>query len=134
MMLKINDTSSIAVAELSGILHALLSLQHLETRFTPTVHIVADNKYAIDVCNRKCRVNIRHMPLLVQIKQCIHNLHERYTIKFHWIPGHTNNPLHTKCDRYANAAALSQRSLVDPFTHLAYFTDAPASGWAWPSP
>ena len=131
--LKLN-TDSIATAELSGILHALLWLRYCNPPCTSEIHLMADSKYAIEICQNKCKVNRKHIPLLQQIRECIATIKHRHTITFHWIPGHTNNQLHGTCDKLAVAAALSSRFLIDPFSDMAYFTGASAPGWAWPQP
>ena len=128
------DTTSIAIAELSGIAFSLLWLHYTQPQLSSSIHILADNQYAINACQSLCRVNPKHVSLVTTIRQSLHSLQRHYTIQFHWIPSHTDNPLHSHADALANDAAFSTRSCIDPYRQIAMFTDVPTSGWEWPSP
>ena len=128
------DTSSIAIAELCGIAHSLLWIAHKQPQLSHNIHLMADNQYAINVCQSICKTNPAHSMLVNQINQLLSTLKSSYSIHFHWIPGHTDNKLHSFTDSLANKAALSSRQQINYDSSISMFTDAVPSGWEWPSP
>ena len=128
------DVRSSAIAEYAGIIYALRWLLHDTPNASSDVHLLIDNQYVANVCNAKCNYNSKHAIYVQTIRQLILQLSQSYTITIHWIPGHTNNPIHTHADTLAKQAALSQRCAIDTVNTLNYFTDASASGWVWPHP
>ena len=129
------DTRSSAIAEFAGIIYCLRWLEHSQPAQSKNVNILVDCQYVVNVCTQQYNYNSKHTIYVQTIRALLSKLKSQYNIQFHWIPGHTNNYMHTETDRLARQAAVSQKRIAinTEFT-LNYFTDELSSGWVWPYP
>ena len=82
-----------------------------------------------NVCNNKCNFHPKHQLYVHTIHSLIHKLTSlHYSINIHWIPGHTDNNIHTQTDNLAKQAALSSRAMLNIVRNLQNFTDQYISG------
>ena len=92
--------------ELLGVIKALLSIKKREL----PIHIYTDSKYVVESVEKKWLDNWiktdfkggkKNKDLLLQY----HKIAGPFTIKFHWVKGHANNPFNNRCDELATQAA-----------------------------
>jgi len=94
--------------ELLGVIKALLSIKKREL----PIHIYTDSKYVVESVEKKWLDNWiktdfkggkKNKDLWLQY----HKIAGPFTIKFHWVKGHANNPFNNRCDELATQAADS---------------------------
>jgi len=92
--------------ELLGVIKALLSIKKREL----PIHIYTDSKYVVESVEKKWLDNWiktdfkgdkKNKDLWLQY----HKIAGPFTIKFHWVKGHANNPFNNRCDELATQAA-----------------------------
>ena len=92
--------------ELLGVIKALLSIKKREL----PIHIYTDSKYVVESVEKKWLDNWiktdfkggkKNKDLWLQY----HKIASPFTIKFHWVKGHANNPFNNRCDELATQAA-----------------------------
>jgi len=92
--------------ELLGVIKALLSIKKREL----PIHIYTDSKYVVESVEKKWLDNWiktdfkggkKNKDLWLQY----HKIAAPYSIKFHWVKGHANNPFNNRCDELATQAA-----------------------------
>lgn len=98
------------------LLAVIVALEHIKIK-NAEVTVYSDSKYVVDAVQlgwvftwkqtnfRKKKNKDLWLRFLEVFKQ--HN------VKLVWIKGHAGHPLNEKCDKMANAAAISQNLLID---------------------
>lgn len=92
--------------ELLAVIKALLSIK----KRTLPIHIYTDSKYVVESVEKKWLDNWiktdfkggkKNKDLWLQY----HTIASNFSIKFHWVKGHANNPFNNRCDELATQAA-----------------------------
>lgn len=92
--------------ELLAVIKALLSIKKREL----PIHIYTDSKYVVESVEKKWLDNWiktdfkggkKNKDLWLQY----HKIAAPFSIQFHWVKGHANNPFNNRCDELATQAA-----------------------------
>lgn len=92
--------------ELMAVIQALLALK---TTALP-VHIYTDSKYVVESVEKKwlenwIKTDFKGGKKNKDLWTAYHSLSKKFTIKFHWVKGHANNPYNNRCDELATTSA-----------------------------
>lgn len=98
------------------LLAVIVALEQIKIR-NATVTVYSDSKYVVDAVQLGWvftwkQINFRkkkNKDLWLRFL----DIFKQHTVKLVWIKGHAGHPMNEKCDRLANAAAISDNLLID---------------------
>lgn len=91
------------------LLAVIKALTQLKTKTLP-IHIYTDSKYVVDSVEKKwldnwIKTDFKGGKKNKDLWTAYHTLSKSYTIQFHWVKGHADNPYNNRCDELATIAA-----------------------------
>jgi ribonuclease HI len=98
------------------LLAVIVALQQLKTKDIP-VEIYTDSQYVVYSVEKKwlnswLKNNFKGGKKNKDLWLKYAELAKQFSIKFHWVKGHANNPYNNRCDELATAAADNKKNLL----------------------
>jgi ribonuclease HI len=99
------------------LLAVIKALSALKTKTLP-IHIYTDSKYVVESVEKKwldkwIKTDFKGGKKNKDLWLQYHKIAAPFTIKFHWVKGHADNPFNNRCDELATQAADGKHLQID---------------------